>query len=293
MNTMMRSCRFESVQCHSSTRRSEQKHASVARTHSTINVDRRSALLSSVATLTFINPPYTKIALANEQDSSTTSQQDVIPSPLQFDHISEPILAYDFDYPTTTSSGNKINLVFSRQPERYSSAAPLTADARQRIVLELVDLINAVTISVSVGPPAGTLKTTPQSAWTPRQVAEQVLIDRSTARVTSGQRVSLNTVESATSAEKLGSPYYIYEHISQGSPTLMSQSRETYRHALAVTAIRPGLEGSPFLYTLNVACPQQKWSELEEPFRKCVESFVLVDPGREYVAPDQDPWRFF
>ena len=33
-------------------------------------------------------------------------------------------------------------------------------------------------------------------------------------------------------------------------------SRETYRHALAVTAMRPGLDGKPYLYTLNLACSE-------------------------------------
>lgn len=184
-------------------------------------------------------------------------------------------------------------LVFSRRPERYSSAAPLTADARQRIVCELADLLDAITISVSVGPPAGTLRTTPQENWTAKQVAEQVLVDRSTARVTSGQRVSLNIVEDAVATEKDGIKYYIYEHVSQGSPTLATSSRETYRHALAVTVARPGLEGD-FLYTLNMACPQEKWAELEAGFRHGVESFTLVKPDPAvYVAPDQDPWRFF
>jgi hypothetical protein len=31
---------------------------------------------------------------------------------------------------------------------------------------------------------------------------------------------------------------------------------ETYRHALAVTTTRPGLDGKPYLYTLNMSCPQ-------------------------------------
>lgn len=42
-------------------------------------------------------------------------------------------------------------MVVSRAPERYSSAAPLSADARQRIVCQLADLKDSVTISVAVG----------------------------------------------------------------------------------------------------------------------------------------------
>ena len=218
-----------------------------------------------------------------------------MPMQTAFKHLSEPTLAYEFDYPVATSTGRNLPLVFSRRPERYSSAAPLTADARQRIVCELADLLDAITVSVSVGPPAGTLKTTAQDKWTAKQVAEQVLVDRSTARVTSGQRVSLNIVEDATAVDKDGTTYFIYEHVSQGSPTLSSTTRETYRHALAVTAARPGLEeGSLFLYTLNMSCPQEKWAELESLFKRGVESFTLVQPDPStYVAPDQDPWRFF
>jgi len=211
----------------------------------------------------------------------------------QFKHLSEPTLAYAFDFPIATSSGASLPLVFSRRPERYSSAAPLTADARQRIVCELADLVDAVTITVSVGPPAGTLRTTPPDQWTARQVAEQVLVDRSTARVTSGQRVSLSSVEVASMSEHDGIRYYVYEHVSQGSPNLISSQRETYRHAMAVTAARPGLDGSLFLYTLNLACPQELWADIELGFKASVASFTLSEPGRDYVAPDQDPWRFF
>ena len=210
-----------------------------------------------------------------------------------FAHLVEPTLSYEFDYPGTSSSGRPISLVFSRRPERYSSAAPLTPDARQRIVAELVDLKLAVTVSVTVGPPSGTLKTTTQSQWTAQQVAEEVLIDRSTARITSGQRVSLGSVESASAVDKDGTRYYFYEHMSQGSPNLYSRTKETYRHALAVTASRPGLNGSTYLYTLNLSCPQELWNDVENGFKQSVDSFRLLPPGKEYVAPDQDPWRFF
>ena len=58
----------------------------------------------------------------------------------QFKELKNDILAYQFQYPIQTSSGSKLDLIFSRPPERYSSAAPLTADARQRTVAELVSL---------------------------------------------------------------------------------------------------------------------------------------------------------
>ena len=44
---------------------------------------------------------------------------------------------------------------------------------------------------------------------------------RSTARVSSGQRVSLNDVEVVREETREGSPYWVYEHISQVSPPLL------------------------------------------------------------------------
>lgn len=61
---------------------------------------------------------------------------------------------------------------------QYSSAAPLSADARQRICSELFDLKRFVTVSMTVGPASGVLRDKPQEQWTPREVALTVLIDR-------------------------------------------------------------------------------------------------------------------
>lgn len=225
--------------------------------------------------------------------SITTPTTAPTSSKATFKTLRDPTLAYSFEYPITTTSGAAVPMVMSRKPEKYSSAAPLTADARQRIVCELVSLMDAVTVSVSVGPPAGTLRTTKVEDWTARQLAEQVLLDRSTGRVTSGQRVSLSTVEEARWVEKGGRKYCVYEHVSQGSPTLLSSSGTTYRHARAVTVCREGLEGEPFLYTLNVSCPQERWEDMEGPFERAVESFVLEGEGAEYIPPNKDSWMFF
>ena len=67
----------------------------------------------------------------------------------EFSTLSDDILAYQFSYPVTLE-GRKLPIIASRKPERYSSAAPLTADARQRIVAELVSFPDTITISVSV-----------------------------------------------------------------------------------------------------------------------------------------------
>ena len=67
----------------------------------------------------------------------------------QFETLKDGILAYEFLYPTE-AGGRKLSLVASRKPERYSSAAPLSADAKQRIVAELVDFSSRATVSVTV-----------------------------------------------------------------------------------------------------------------------------------------------
>lgn len=237
-------------------------------------------------------------------------------------------------------------MVPSRRPERYSSAAPLSPDARQRIVCELVDLQQSVTVSVTVGPPATTamlllpaearrrLPLAPADggastsappppasddadpgSWSPRAVAEAVLVDRSTARTTSGQRLALNSVERAEALEKRGGGagagggggggggggrYFLYEHLAQGSPSERSVAarrgaKETYRHAWACTGVRNGRgNGVPYLYTLNLSCPQDLWPLLGDAFKASAESFELdAEPGKGFVSPDSQPWRFF
>ena len=52
-------------------------------------------------------------------------------------------------------------------------------------------------------------------------MAQQILIDRSTGRMTTGQRVSLNSVEAAAAEQRGGSDpaaastYFVFEHVSQ------------------------------------------------------------------------------
>lgn len=256
-------------------------------------LDRRSAILLSLSGIGYVISMQT--ALAEEEGTAPTFAAGEPPKlAAEFATVKDETLAYTFSYPTATASGRKLSLIYSRKPERYSSAAPLTADARQRIVCELVDLTNSVTVSLSVGPPGTLLKAKTKDKWTAKNVAEQVLIDKSTARVTTGQRVSLNTVEDAKTVGKSGHTYWIYEHISQGSPNLRSAAQESYRHSLAVTTERSGIEeGSTYLFSLNMSCPQDLWEDLEEPFKEAVDSFTLLDPTDAYVAPDQDPWRFF
>ena len=154
-------------------------------------------------------------------------------------------------------------------------------------------------------------------------MAEAVLVDRSTARTTSGQRLALNSVERAEAIDKKGSStssgnggggggsssksggttsgrYFLYEHLAQGSPSERSVgsgtgAKETFRHAWASTGVRNGKGNSvPYLYTLNLSCPQDLWPLLGDAFRAAAESFELdAEPGEGFVSPDSQPWRFF
>lgn len=62
----------------------------------------------------------------------------------------DEINAYSYTYPVELSSANfAFKWVESRKPERYSSAAPLSPDARLRIVSERVDFTDNLIISVT------------------------------------------------------------------------------------------------------------------------------------------------
>jgi len=58
------------------------------------------------------------------------------------------------------------------------------------------------------------------SAATAEDVADAILKDKSTGRVTNGQRVALSSVEEARTVTRDGTDYYLYEHVSQGSPNM-------------------------------------------------------------------------
>ena len=146
---------------------------------------------------------------------------------------------------------------------------------------------------MTVGPAAGLLREIGQDEWRAKDVASTVLIDRSTARVTNGQRVALNDVEEAHIEDRPWGRVYAFEHLSQGSPNEKARSRETYRHSLAVTASRPGGDGQIYLYTLNFSCREEQWKDLSPIFAKCIQSFKLETPTDRFISPDTNPWLFF
>ncbi|KAL6763124.1 hypothetical protein V8C86DRAFT_2507771 [Haematococcus lacustris] len=233
------------------------------------------------------------VAAGSPQRAAAEVASAVAVAPGQTQELYDQILAYRFQYPVSTTSGEPLKMLLTHPPEKYSSAAPLTADARQRIVSELLELRKFVNINVCVGPASGVLKDSPPESWKPLDVALTVLIDRSTSRLTTGQRFALNDVEEAHAEQRPSGTYFVYEHRSQGSPTNLSAGKESFRHALAVTGVRPDGTGTPFLYTLNLSCREEMWSTLQPLFKNAVDSFVLEAPTDKYISPDTRPWQFW
>ncbi|AQK96670.1 PsbP domain-containing protein 5, chloroplastic [Zea mays] len=179
--------------------------------------------------------------------------------------------------------------VESRKPERYSSAAPLSPDARQRIVSERVDMIHNVVISVSIGPPNSRfLPSKDKSSWDPKDVADCILSDRSTMKVTTGQRMTESSVLDAHVAEVDGEPYWYYEYLVRKSPTKSAPEPNLFRHNVACTAERDG-----YLYSLNASTLSKQWESMGPFLQKTVASFRLLPGTENYVPPYKDPWRFW
>lgn len=66
----------------------------------------------------------------------------------------------------------------------------------------------------------------------------------------------------------------------QGSPSIRSTDRENYRRAYSVTAARPGTDGTPYLYTLTLSCPDEEWQAFGEGFRHSQATFRLLPVGK-------------
>ncbi|KAJ0091119.1 hypothetical protein Patl1_12834 [Pistacia atlantica] len=212
----------------------------------------------------------------------------------------DDINAYSYLYPVELPSKNFLfKWVESRKPERYSSAAPLsltihcfgynTADARLRIVSERVDIIDNLIISVSIGPPnLQILKSKEKSAWSPKDIADSVLSDKSALRVTSSQRMEESSVLDAHSDEIDGDSYCYYEYLVRKSPSNLAQEANLYRHYVASTAERDG-----YLYSINASTLGKQWDKMGPFLKRTVASFRLLPPTDNYIPPYKDPWRFW
>ncbi|KAJ0985605.1 hypothetical protein J5N97_003961 [Dioscorea zingiberensis] len=202
----------------------------------------------------------------------------------------DEINAYSFQYPMELPMKKfTFKWVESRKPERYSSAAPLSPDARQRIVSERVDMIHNLVISVSIGPPNSRFLTSKdKNTWSAKDVADSVLSDKSALPVATSQRMVESSVLDAHSSEVDGEPYWYYEYIVRKSPTQSVQESNLYRHNVATTAERDG-----YLYTLNASTLSKQWEFMGPYLEKTVASFRLLPATDNYVPPYKDPWRFW
>ena len=54
---------------------------------------------------------------------------------------------------------------------------------------------------------------------------------------------------------------------------------------MAVTTVRKGQSGAPFLYTLNMSCPDDLWFVLGPLYQQAADSFRLNQPTRVSAAP--------
>ncbi|GMY17814.1 psbP domain-containing protein 5, chloroplastic isoform X1 [Fagus crenata] len=209
---------------------------------------------------------------------------------LKMASVLDEINSYSYLYPVELPSKKFLfKWVESRKPERYSSAAPLSPDARLRIVSERVDIIDNLILSVSIGPPNSQfLKTKDKKTWTAKDVADSVLSDKSALRVTSSQRMAESSVLDAHSSEIDGEPYWYYEYLVRKSPTKTAQESNLYRHYVASTAERDG-----YLYSLNASTLGKQWDKMGPLLEKTVSSFRLIPPTEYYVPPYKDPWRFW
>ncbi|XP_054788796.1 psbP domain-containing protein 5, chloroplastic isoform X2 [Prosopis cineraria] len=182
----------------------------------------------------------------------------------------DEINAYSYLFPVELPSKKFLfKWVESRKPERYSSAAPLSPDARLRIVSERVDIIDNLIISVTIGPPnSKIIKSKDKSMWTAKDVADSVLSDKSALRVTSSQRLAESSVLDTRTSE--------------------AQESSIYRHYLSSTAERDG-----YLYSLSASTLSTQWKKMGPFLEKAVNSFRLVSPTEDYVPPYKDPWRFW
>ncbi|CAI0444602.1 unnamed protein product [Linum tenue] len=212
----------------------------------------------------------------------------------------DEINAYSYLYPMESPSKKfTFKWVESRKPERYSSAAPLSPDARLRIVSERVDIIDNLVISVSIGPPnVEFIKSKDKSSWNAKDVADSVLSDKSALvksvtsllhfRVTSSQRLAESSLLDAHTTEIDGQPYWVYEYLVRKSPTKNVQEPSLYRHYVASTFERDG-----YLYSLSASTLNKQWDKMGPFLERAVSSFRLLPPTDEYVPPFKDPWRFW
>ena len=243
---------------------------------------------SSLAAFAMMTTIDNGASFATEEEEEKVRVEEAIPKqkrrdiPLEI--VARETFAFTFFYPTETLSGKPIPWSESRTRETYSSSEPMSPDARQRIVHELISFKGPLTTVVTVGELPPKLMNKPEKEWTAKNVANAILADKATGRVASGQKISLAEVDNAVKEEKEdGTTYYYYEYISQGSPNSKEGEATTYRHARGVTAVRDG-----FAYTVSMSTPERFWDEMDEGFNQSIRAFSLDAPGKKYRKPGDE-----
>ncbi|KAL2649828.1 hypothetical protein R1flu_017956 [Riccia fluitans] len=273
-----------SLSCHASSKGSPQAEQE----ENSSVMHRREAIAMGLAAM--LSTAVSSMA-ANADSAGATDLVQAEPTTATAVQVDE-INAYSYLYSTAAATDPapiQLKWVESRKPERYSSAAPLAPDARQRIVSERIDFKNNVVVSVSVGPPNFTLlKSTETTDWDAKDVAQSVLADKSTSRLTTGQRVAEISILNSHTEEKDGTRYWYYEYLTQKSPTVTQKGLDVYRHSVAVTAEREG-----YLYSLNASTLDSSWEKFSPALKQTVSSFQMLPVTDEYVPPYKDPWRFW
>ncbi|KAE8774249.1 putative calcium-binding protein CML8 [Hordeum vulgare] len=206
-------------------------------------LERRQLVLSGLASSFTIVLPISVVESCAAAAAAATELED---GGVKMAMLVDETNAYSFLYPVQLP-GKKTSFrwVESRKSERYSSAAPLSPDARQRIVSERLDMINNAVISVSIGPPSSRfLPSKDKTTWAAKDVADCVLSDKSSLKVTASQRKAESSVLDAHTADVDGEPYWYYEYIVRKSPTKSAPEPNLFRHSVACTAERDGIVSS-------------------------------------------------
>nr|GMD83855.1 psbP domain-containing protein 5, chloroplastic [Ipomoea batatas] len=247
-------------------------------------VSRRDLVFTGLSSLSLVFPSLRVILLSFFSYRSSSAEEDV-----KIASFVDNINSYSYLYPTELpSKGFVFKWVESRKPERYSSAAPLSPDARLRIVSERVDIIDNLIISVTIGPLNSQFLKSEKSTWSAKDVADSVLADKSALRVTSSQRLAESSLLDAHSSQIDGDPYWYFEYLVRKSPTKTALELNLFRHYVASTAERDG-----YMYTLSASAISKQWNQMGPFLEKSVASFRLLAPTESYVPPYKDPWRFW
>eukprot|EP00741_Cyanophora_paradoxa_P024412 tig00022075_g23571.t1 len=182
-----------------------------------------------------------------------------------------------------------------RGPERYSSAAPLTVKADERITCEVTNFSQGEVATVVLNPTNANESLRVEDFGGPREVAEKVLADRTT--MPDGKRTKFifgQTLELLDASPRTADGYgyvdykFTAEQSIRPNPRLIEKQVITRRVTLATSTVRDG-----YWYTLNISCPEGAFPENEPWMRAMIQSFRLTPKTDKFVQPGSDWWHFW